>query len=199
MELADENSSMETLWLRIRGWELLLTPAFRPVSLRDDRHQPFQRLRLAGMSLHSYSRCWLHLIWGTLNREKILPKEAAARVSRYLTEYTDGKGVYMKINYVNADHVHALIDLPTGLSIEELMQLLKGSSSHWINANSVVLPGKFAWGRGYGAFSVSESNVGQVAAYIAGQEEHHHVRGFVEELGEFIDRHGLRWHDDESR
>jgi len=49
----------------------------------------------------------------------------------------------MKINYVNADHVHALVDLPTALSIEELMQLLKGSSSHWINANN-VLSGKFA-------------------------------------------------------
>jgi REP element-mobilizing transposase RayT len=103
----------------------------------------------------------------------------------------------MKINYVNADHVHALIDLPTGLSIEELMQLLKGSSSHWINANN-VLTGKFAWGRGYGAFSVSESNVARVAAYIAGQEEHHRVRGFAEELGEFLDRHGLSWHDDEA-
>ena len=44
----------------------------------------------------------------------------------------------MKINYVNADHVHALVDLPTAFSIEELMQLLKGSSSHWINANDVT-------------------------------------------------------------
>ena len=150
------------------------------------------------MSLHSYSRCWLHLIWGTLNREKILPKEATSRVSSYLTEYSENKGFYMKVNYANGDHVHALVDLPTGLSIEELMQLLKGSSSHWINANS-VLSEKFAWGRGYGAFSVSESNVGHVCAYIAGQEEHHRVRGFAEELKEFLDRHGLSWHDDESR
>jgi REP element-mobilizing transposase RayT len=102
---------------------------------------------MVGVSLHSYSRCWLHLIWGTLNREKILSKKAAARVSGFLTEYAKSKGFHMKINYVNADHVHALIDLPTGLSIEELMQLLKGSSSHWVNANN-VLPGKFAWGRG---------------------------------------------------
>ena len=150
------------------------------------------------MSLHSYSRCWLHLIWGTLNREKILPKVAAARVSHYLTDYSKGKGFYMKINHVNADHAHALVDLPTSLSIEELMQLFKGSSSHWINAND-VLPGKFAWGRGYGAFSVSESNVGHVAAYIAGQQEHHRVRGFAKELKDFVDRHGLRWHEDESR
>jgi len=95
------------------------------------------------MSLHSYSRCWVHLIWGTLNREKLLNKDAVHSVSRYLNEYAKTKGIYMKINYVNADHVHALVDLPTGLSVEELMQLLKGSSSHWINENNLA-PGKFA-------------------------------------------------------
>lgn len=150
------------------------------------------------MSLHSYSRCWLHLIWGTLKREKLLHKEAAARVSGYLSEYAETKGIYMKINYVNADHVHALVDLPTALSIEELSQLLKGSSSHWITENN-LLAGKFGWGRGYGAFSVSESNVSQVAAYIAAQEEHHRMRTFAEELREFIERHGLQWRDEESR
>jgi REP element-mobilizing transposase RayT len=104
----------------------------------------------------------------------------------------------MKINYVNADHVHALIDLPTALSIEKVMQLFKGSSSHWINSNDLVT-GKFAWGRGYGAFSVSESNADQVARYIASQEEHHRVHTFADELKEFIERHGLHWKDDESR
>jgi len=133
-----------------------------------------------------------------LNREKLLNREVAARLSRYLTEYADTKGVYMKVNYVNADHVHTLVDLPTGLSIEELIQLLKGSSSHWVNENN-ILSRKFAWGRGYGAFSVSESNVAQVATYIAGQEEHHRVRTFADELHEFIERHGLRWRGEKSR
>ena len=55
----------------------------------------------------------------------------------------------MKINYVNADHVHALIDLPTTFSIEELVQPLKGSSSHWINAND-IMTGKFAWAEATG-------------------------------------------------
>ena len=150
------------------------------------------------MSVHSYSRCWIHLIWGTLNRDGLLDKKAAARLSQHLTEYAEEKNVYMKINYVNADHVHALVDLPTSLSIEELIQLLKGSSSHWVNANN-ILPGKFAWGRGYSAFSVSESNVAKVAAYIAGQEEHHRVRTFTVEVRELIERHGLHWHDQKSR
>lgn len=138
------------------------------------------------------------MIWGTLNREKLLNKTSARHVSGYLAEYAESKGVNMKINYVNADHVHALVDLPTALSIEELMQLLKGGSSHWINSHDIVT-GKFAWGRGYGVFSVSQSNVSRVARYIADQEQHHRVRTFAEELKEFIDRHGLRWKDEESR
>lgn len=24
------------------------------------------------MSVHSYSRCWVHLVWATLNRERML-------------------------------------------------------------------------------------------------------------------------------
>ncbi len=84
-----------------------------------------------------------------------------------------------------------------GFLFEELMQLLKGSSSHWVNGNNLLL-GKFAWARGYGAFSVSESNLEQVTAYIAGQEQHHRIRTFTEEIKEFIERHGLRWRDEES-
>jgi REP element-mobilizing transposase RayT len=175
-----------------------LTPAFRPVPRTGDGHQPFQRLTILAdvpafvLSLLGSS------IWGTLNREKLLGKEAAPRLSRYLSEYAETKGVYMKLNYVNSDHVHALVDLPTGKSIEELMQLFKGSSSHWINENH-LLKGRFAWGRGYGAFSVSESNVDQVAAYISGQEQHHRIRTFTDELREFIERHQLHWNDEISR
>jgi REP element-mobilizing transposase RayT len=65
------------------------------------------------MSTHSYSRIWLHLIWETLAREAMLDNRAAARASGFLTDYSKEKGIYMKINYFNADHTHALIDLPT--------------------------------------------------------------------------------------
>ena len=103
----------------------------------------------------------------------------------------------MKINYVNPEHVHVLIDLPTHLRIEEAVQLLKGSSSHWIN-ESRLLPGKFGWGRGYGVFSVSHSGVGAVAKYIADQEEHHRKKSFIEEFRMFVERYELKWHPDET-
>jgi putative transposase len=80
------------------------------------------------------------------------------KISAYLSQYAAEQGIYMKINYVNPEHVHALVDLPTNLCVEEVMQLFKGGSSHWIN-ESKLLAGKFGWGRGYGVFSVSHSGV----------------------------------------
>ncbi|HYG36742.1 MAG TPA: IS200/IS605 family transposase [Clostridia bacterium] len=150
------------------------------------------------MSLHSYSRVWLHLTWGTLERRPLLTGPAAAKTSVYLSRYAREKGIYMKINHVNPDHVHAVVDLPTHLCIEELMHLLKGASSHWINENH-LLSSKFGWGRGYGAFSVSHSGVGIVARYVASQEEHHRKRSFAEELRLLVEKFGLKWHDDENR
>ena len=103
----------------------------------------------------------------------------------------------MKVNYVNPEHVHAVIDLPTSLCVEEVMHLLKGESAYWVNQENLTV-GKFAWGRGYGAFSVSESQVGRVASYVANQEEHHRKLSFAEELRRLVERHGLRWHDDDE-
>jgi putative transposase len=128
----------------------------------------------------------------------MLDNKAAAFASANLSEYSREKGIYMKINYFNADHTHALIDLPTNLTIEQVVQLLKGSSSHWINQQQLI-KGKFAWGRGYGAFSVSQSDISKVANYIARQEEHHRKRSFAEEYQIFVKRYGLEWRDEENR
>ena len=150
------------------------------------------------MSTHSYSRLWTHLIWETLSREPMLEKRAAAKASGFLNDYSLENVIYMKINYFNADHTHALIDLPTSKCIEEIIKLFKGASSHWINQQR-MLKGHFSWGRGYGAFSVSHSDVDRVARYIANQEEHHRKKTFAEEYELFVKRYGLEWRDEGNR
>ena len=144
------------------------------------------------MSLHSYSRCWLHLTWATLRRERTLPKPVGAKVSSFLYDYSRSKGIYMRSNYVNPDHAHAVIDLPTSYSIEKVLQLLKGASSRWINANK-MLRGTFEWGRGYGAFSVSHSNLDAVVRYIENQEEHHREVSFQDEFRRLLTKYGIEW------
>jgi putative transposase len=49
------------------------------------------------------------------------------------------------------------------------------------------------WQRGYGAFSVSPSQVDAVLQYVRRQEEHHRTRTFQEESGELLRRHGVEF------
>ena len=52
---------------------------------------------------------------------------------------------------------------------------------------------KFAWQTGYGAFSVSESQIGHVRRYIRKQEEHHRRRTFQEELRDILSKHHIEF------
>lgn len=139
------------------------------------------------MSVRSYTKIWLHLVWGTYNHENCLPdRSLRKKLSQYFYEYSEGKNIYMKINYVNSDHVHAIIDLPTNITIEDVFHLYKGSSSNWINKQVSY---KFSWCTGYAAFSVSESNIDRAVKYIVSQEGHHHKMSFTEEYEEFMKKH----------
>ena len=142
------------------------------------------------MSKHSYNKIWIHFIWETPDKQKILSSDARKKISNFLYEYCKEKNIFMKINYVNADHVHTLVDLPTDLSVEECIKLLKGSSSFYINKNRITR-NKFSWGKGYGAFSVSASQLNNVVDYIRNQEEHHRVKSFTEEYQLFIKKYGI--------
>ncbi len=142
------------------------------------------------MSVNSYVRCWLHIIWNTRNEEKVLTEGARKHLSNYLYAYAKKKGIYMPINFVNPEHVHALINLPTHLSIEEMFHLLKGSSSNWLN-ESDLLNHKFSWAKGYAGFSVSHSKVRQVRHFIANQERQHWNMSFAQELEKLLRKHEL--------
>lgn len=51
----------------------------------------------------------------------------------------------------------------------------------------------FSWQDGYGAFTVSASNVEAVKSYIAQQEEHHRRKTFQEEYVGFLKRSGVEY------
>lgn len=96
------------------------------------------------MSVHAYTNCWIHLIWSTYKRQQYFDPATAAQVSRFLRLYAHEQGLHLPVNYVNSDHVHCLIDLPASTSLEHVVKLLKGASSHWINPTRLV-PMKFYW------------------------------------------------------
>ena len=86
----------------------------------------------------------------------------------------------------------SLLSLPATMSFAKALQLIKGGSSKWIHDNFSRYK-EFEWQEGYGAFSVSASQVKKTVAYIQGQKEHHRKKTFQEEFLEFLDKHGVEY------
>ena len=78
------------------------------------------------------------------------------------------------------DHLHLFIGLNPKQSISEIMRLIKGDSSEWINKEQLTTR-KFQWQEGFGAFSYGKSQVDDVVKYIANQKEHHKKITFLDE------------------
>ena len=90
------------------------------------------------------------------------------------------------------DHIHALVMAPATMAVSQIAQYLKGDSSKWIHDEFPTLQ-EFAWQEGYGAFTVSKSNLESVAAYIQKQRAHHQHRSFQEEYLELLKKHGVEY------
>jgi REP element-mobilizing transposase RayT len=88
------------------------------------------------------------------------------------------------------DHVHFLVCLPLTKSVSEIIQEVKGCSSKWSNEQPEVTE-KFGWQKGYGIFTVSESQIESVSKYIQHQIEHHRTKTFIEEYTLLLERHHL--------
>ena len=137
-----------------------------------------------------YIRIWIHLIWSTKNRERIITKELKTKLLAHIRENAKSKNIY--IDFINSEpeHVHVTISLSSDQTISKVVQLIKGESSNWVNKNKLV-SGLFEWQDEYIAVSVSESQINKVRDYIKNQEEHHRKRSFAEEYEEFIKKYGF--------
>ena len=88
------------------------------------------------------------------------------------------------------DHAHLLLEIARTVSVSSVVEEVKKTSSKWIKTQGPEFA-HFAWQTGYGAFSVSESNVDVVRDYIANQREHHGRLSFQQEYRALMKRHGI--------
>lgn len=84
-------------------------------------------------------------------------------------------GISLAINGME-DHVHVLAKLRPDKSVSDVLRDLKANSSGWMH-NVFPETKDFSWQNGYGAFTVSSSQVEKVKDYIANQEKHHQKIG----------------------
>lgn len=141
---------------------------------------------------HTFTNLLTHVIFSTKDREPFMNEDVRPRIFAYMGGVVrEIGGTALRINGPS-DHTHLLLALPATVAIAEAMRLVKTNSSKWIHETFPRLSA-FAWQHGYGAFSVSQSNVGAVEAYIDKQEEHHRTMTFQEEFVAFLKRHGISY------
>lgn len=88
------------------------------------------------------------------------------------------------------DHMHILATLPCTMTLADFVRTIKAGASKWIKGIDSDYKG-FVWQEGYGAFSVSQSNVDIVIKYILNQKEHHKRLTTQEEFQQFLRKHGF--------
>jgi len=141
---------------------------------------------------NTYTNLLYHVVFSTKNRVACLTGDVRDPLYHYIGGVIRGEGgTLLEIGGV-ADHVHLLTRFKAAASVATMVRRIKTSSSKWMSDRSAGGP-RFAWQTGYGAFSVSESQVGHVRRYIQKQEEHHRQRTFQEELRDILSKHNIEF------
>jgi REP element-mobilizing transposase RayT len=138
--------------------------------------------------INSHNKVYLfvHVIWSVVNRERLLTKPIRNILFSHIKQNAEEKGVNVMIANGVEDHMHCLLKLHPTQNLAQVIKLIKGESSHWLNETK-LLQQEFEWQDGYAAYSVSPSAVKQVMDYIYKQEEHHKIRTLETEL-EVLDK-----------
>jgi REP element-mobilizing transposase RayT len=140
---------------------------------------------------HTYTNLLIHALFSTKDRHPIIRPEMKSDLYAYMGGIINRlRGKPVLINGPK-DHVHLLFVLPSTLSLADFMEKLKANSSKWANEHWPKLA--FSWQTGYAAFSVSQSKLNEVKAYISGQEEHHHRLTYQEEIMALLNKHGIEF------
>ena len=145
----------------------------------------------------SLAKIYVHLVFHVKQENVQLPLDLLDNLHAYLG------GICRKLESVpiricgTHDHIHALFILAKGMALTELVKALKANSSAWVKDQATHLGnpmlGKFQWQGGYGAFSVSESQLDAVKEYIANQREHHRQMTFKEEYLAMLKKHHMEY------
>jgi REP element-mobilizing transposase RayT len=140
----------------------------------------------------SLSLVVIHVIFSTKDRHPHLEEPVRPRLHAYLATVARNAGCEAYRVGGVMDHVHLALRLSRTITIANLVEELKTSSSKWLKTQSPD-PAGFAWQRGYGCFSVGPSDLDSLCAYIDGQEEHHRKRTFQEEFRMFLAKYKVEY------
>ena len=138
----------------------------------------------------SVSSILIHLVFSTKNREPLITPTVEIELHPYMAKiFRELKSPSLSIGGTT-DHVHILFSLARVITIADLVEEVKTNTSKWIKTKGREFK-NFHWHRGYGGFSIGQSNVAALKRYIRGQRQHHRRVTFQDEYRQFLKAYGI--------
>jgi putative transposase len=134
----------------------------------------------------------VHLVFSTKNRVPIITPEVEPDLFNYMGGILKNNSSPLLAAGGISDHVHLLVSQSKNIALSVLLQVVKKDSSSWIKTKGEVFK-DFHWQDGYGAFSISQSEVPGVKLYIANQKEHYRKQTFQEELIQLLEEYRIEY------
>ena len=127
---------------------------------------------------HSYVSSVFHIVFSTKQRMQLIRHDHQSRFWNYLAGIARNHAMQVLAVGGTENHVHMLVVLPADTALSDAARTLKANSSRWMRETDRL----FAWQEGYGAFSVSPSQIERAKQYIANQPAHHATHSFEQEF-----------------
>lgn len=142
----------------------------------------------------SLSQVTVHIVFSTKDRISffnINKNNNLQEIHSYISKIIREMGsVVHRVGGVE-DHVHIACTLPRIISQSEFIKKIKNTSSKWIKKK--INNNNFYWQKGFGVFSVSQSNIERLTNYIDNQEEHHKGKTYKKEYIGLLKKHKMKY------
>lgn len=139
---------------------------------------------------NTYSQLYFHIVFAVKGRANLIKTHWKDELYKYISGIITNKDQKLMIINGMPNHLHLLISTKPNCNLSDLVRDIKTNASKWINEKRFV-NGKFQWQNGFGAFTVSQSQLQKITNYIKNQEEHHKVKSFREEYVDFLKAYNI--------
>jgi REP element-mobilizing transposase RayT len=134
---------------------------------------------------NTYTQLYIQYVFTVKGRENLIKESFRDELEKVICGIVTSHNCKTYAIYSNPDHTHIFVGMNPTLSPAKLMEQVKSGSSVWLNQKRLI-PGKFLWQDGYGAFTYSKSHIDRVVKYILNQPEHHKQQSFRDEYLTFL-------------
>jgi REP element-mobilizing transposase RayT len=142
----------------------------------------------------TFTNLLYHIVFTTKQREPLILQPVRDELYAYIGGIVRGEGGSLLEIGGMPDHVHLVVRFKAEPSLATMVKTVKAKSSGWLN-KLPKRPGRFAWQTGYGAFTVSVSQLPAVLKYVQDQQVDHQQQTLQDEFRALLDRHGIEYEE----